>query len=323
MKIIAELCQNHNGNIDTLLRMAESAVEAGATHVKIQHVYSRNLVFRPEFEVGFEDGGNRWAIQRPFLKEFERLKSLELSERDCVRFVERVRSMGIEPLTTCFATADIGQIADQGFSAVKVASYDCASLVMLRKIAEKFDHIYVSTGATFDDEIEVAAEILRSSSKAFSMMHCVTLYPTPLSMSNLSRIRWLETLAPEVGYSDHSLYKTDGVVASMAAIIYGAKVIERHFTILDSAETKDGPVSVTPEGLRQLIQFSKLSKDDQIKSLSELRPDWAIAQGIDRRELSHEELLNRSYYRGRFASPRREGRHWACEMIMNWEGGLS
>ena len=38
IKIIAELCQNHNGDKDTLINMIHEASDAGATHLKIQHI---------------------------------------------------------------------------------------------------------------------------------------------------------------------------------------------------------------------------------------------------------------------------------------------
>jgi len=65
MKFIAELCQNHNGEPDSLFRMADAAAEAGATHIKIQHIYARNLVYRPQFENGLEQNGIVNAIRRP------------------------------------------------------------------------------------------------------------------------------------------------------------------------------------------------------------------------------------------------------------------
>ena len=55
MKFIAELCQNHNGNSELVFQMLDEAVQAGATHVKLQHIYVENLTFRNEFENGGED----------------------------------------------------------------------------------------------------------------------------------------------------------------------------------------------------------------------------------------------------------------------------
>ncbi len=319
MKIIAELCQNHNGNFDTLRRMVDSAAAGGATHVKIQHIYSRNLVFRPEFEEGLERDGRVKAIRRPWQAEFDRLKALELTDQECARFVQHVEDVGLIPMTTCFAAGDIDRIADQGFRFVKVASYDCASYPLLRKLAQRFEHIYVSTGATFDDEISHSAQVLAEAPRGFTFLHCVTQYPTPLESMNLTRIDWLSQFSSEVGFSDHSLVERDGLIAAKAAIFRGARIVERHFTTDEAGETKDGPVSISENGIRELLDFSKLSANDQEAHLLAENPGWEIMLGQPTRWLSDEEMLNRDYYRGRFATPRRPGAHRSAEMVFTWE----
>jgi sialic acid synthase SpsE len=45
MKIIAELCQNHNGSFRNLLEMVDTARSNGADFAKIQAIYSSELVF--------------------------------------------------------------------------------------------------------------------------------------------------------------------------------------------------------------------------------------------------------------------------------------
>lgn len=319
MKFIAELCQNHNGNFDTVRRMVDAAAEGGASHIKIQHIYVRNLVYRAEFEEGLEQEGITKAIRRPWRSEYDRLKGLELTEDECARFVEYVESLGLVPMTTCFARGDVERIAQQGFRSVKVASYDCASFPMLRELAQRFDYLYVSTGATFDDELRHASELLRQHAKGFSLLHCVTQYPTPLEAMHLNRISWLGQYSDNVGFSDHSLVSRDGMFAAKAAVACGAKVVERHFTISDPSQTKDGPVSITKEHIRSLVDFSCLSLTDQRAQLTEEHPDWERMLGRAERWLSDEELLNRNYYRGRFATPRREGAHRLAEMVLNWE----
>lgn len=319
MKFIAELCQNHNGNFDTVRRMVDTAAESGASHIKIQHIYARNLVYRTEFEHGLEQHGQVLAIRRPWQLEYDRLKGLELSEDECARFVEYVESVGLVPMTTCFARGDIEQIAQQGFRTVKVASYDCASFPMLRELAARFDYLYVSTGATFDDELRHAAHVLREHAKGYSLLHCVTQYPTPLEAMHLNRIGWLRQFTDEVGFSDHSLVSRDGVVAAKAAIFCGAEVVERHFTISSASETKDGPVSITADDIRALVDFAGLSRDDKHAHLVEAYPGWEQMLGQAERWLSDAEMLNRDYYRGRFATPRRKGANRLAEMALNWE----
>ena len=319
MKFIAELCQNHNGDFDTVRRMADAAAEGGASHIKVQHIYARNLVFRPEFEEGLEQDGVTKAICRPWQLEYDRLKGLELSEDECSRFVKHVESAGLVPMTTCFARGDIERIAQQGFRTVKVASYDCASFRMLTELAARFDYLYVSTGATFDDELRHTANILRQHAQGYSLLHCVTQYPTPLDAMHLKRIGWLRQFADEVGFSDHSLVSRDGVVAAKAALFCGAEVVERHFTISDPSETKDGLVSISKHDIRELVNFAQLSQEDQRAHLVELHPGWEKMLGQTERWLSDAEMLNRDYYRGRFATPRREGCHRRAEMVFNWE----
>lgn len=322
MNFIAELCQNHNGNIDTLKRMIDAAAEGGATHIKIQHIYVKNLVYRPEFENGLEQNGQIMAIRRPWKLEYDRLKGLELSDDDCAKFVEYVNSLGLVPMTTCFARGDIDRIFEQGFRCIKVASYDCASFALLRELANRFEYLYVSTGATFDDELHHAANLLRENAKGYSFLHCVTEYPTPLTSMHLNRINMLRNYSEHVGFSDHSLVSRDGVVAAKAAIACGADFVERHFTISDPSETKDGPISISKSDIRELIKFSQLSIDDRHIAMSEEYPGWEDMLGLAERWLSDQELLNRDYYRGRFATPRRVGAHRAAEMIFNWEETL-
>ena len=319
VKLIAELCQNHLGDFARVKEMVDRAVEAGATHVKIQHIYSENLTFRPQFEEGLKQDKKTYAIKRPFKAEYERLKGLELSDEKCREFVEYVKSKGAVPLTTCFARDSIPAIKKQGFKAVKVASYDCASYQMLRELAEEFDELIVSTGASYMNEIEKAAEVLKKHGN-YSFLHCVTIYPTPLEQMHLSRIKWLRNYCPQVGFSDHSLIKRDGLLASKAALSLGADIVERHFTTLEADQSKDGPVSIKPEQVRELAQFSAMDSKEQLKEVEEQHPGlMEKVIGDPFRELSEEELLNRDYYRGRFATPLFKEEHAASKMIFNWE----
>lgn len=316
IKLIAELCQNHNGDSNLVFKMLDEAVSAGATHVKLQHIYVKNLTYRPEFEVGGPDfiSGSEY-IHRPYQSEYDRLKQLELSLDVCRSFVEECIKRDVIPMTTCFCTEHANILSSIGFKEIKVASYDCASPYLLKSIKkENFDHIYVSTGATFDSEIERCVKILKTN---FTLLHCVTRYPTPLDGLNLKRIKWLSRYSNEVGYSDHSETSTADIFPIIASIYEGASVIEGHFSILDKEKTKDGPVSIGPNEIRKIIDFSNMSKEDQKLFIDNLSIDYNAALGSEKFQMSHEEYRNRLYYRGRFASISHENgidRH-----VYNWE----
>lgn len=310
--LIAECCQNHNGDRDILQRMIHAAAEAGADHVKLQTIRSRELTRRERFEEGeVADDGTTTAIKRPYGPELERLSNLDLSLEDEAWFIEECWRAGVAPMTTVFTRAAVPEVCDLGYEAIKIASYDCASYPLLRDVRRFWSRIYVSTGATHDEEIRKAAEILKGSN--FSFLHCVTIYPTPMSELHLRRMAFLRRFTPNVGYSDHTKPADTGLWASKIALALGASCIERHFTILEADQSRDGPVSVTPSMLRELREFADLSRSERMARVREGYPSWGETLGQARRPLSSDELLNRDYYRGRFAS--RVGERW----LYNWE----
>ncbi|MGE3609172.1 MAG: N-acetylneuraminate synthase family protein [Bacteriovoracaceae bacterium] len=313
MKIIAEFCQNHNGDVAILDEMLHAAALNGATHCKIQTIFVDDLNNRPEFEEGLVENGVTKVIKRPYGPEYERLKKLELDYKEHENFIAKCKKYGVEPLTTCFSRHRISALKEMGFKSMKVASYDCASMPLIRELSNAFDDLIISTGATFDEEIETTAKYLNQQSKKFSFLHCVTIYPTPLNEIHLNRMKYLKHFTPEVGLSEHTLTERDGIKASVAAIYEGASVIERHFTILGPTESKDGPVSIRPEHLKELSDFAKMSKADQNLYIQEKVPEFETMLGSEKRQLSNMELLNRAYFRGRFVS------HINGKVITNWD----
>ena len=313
--IIAECCQNHNGDREVLKKQIWAAAEAGATYAKMQTIFADDITFRGRFEEGANlptmEFSNVSAITRPYKPEYERLHPMDLSEKDHEQFIRECEAAGIKPLTAIFSRSRIPLVKAAGFKEVKVASYDCASFPMLRELKDNFSNLFVSTGATFDEEIQKTADILKGGS--FSFLHCVTSYPNTLDMCNLSRIEWLKQLTPKVGWSDHTLVERDGIKAAKVAIMLGADVVERHFTILAANESKDGPVSINPQQLKELVEFSKMSNEEQKTHVEQNIPEWQTLLGTPTREMTEVELKNRDYYRGRFAS-KVEGKD-----IYNWQ----
>lgn len=313
MKFIAELCQNHNGSYKNLKKMTIECAKSGADIIKLQYIMSNTVSFRPQFEEGLKKGKQIISIKRPYLEEVKRLKKLEIKNSDLKKFVKLCNSLNVEPAITCFTRQDVNIINKIGFKTVKIASYDCASFQLLRDVKNKFNKIIVSTGATFDNEIKKAANILKG--KNFIFLHCVTIYPTPLESINLERINFLKKFTNKVGFSDHSLgFIKNRNLASMMAVYLGAEYIERHITILDKDKTKDGKVSIQPEDIRKIKTFSSLSKSKQLNFLKKnFEFNIERLRGHKYRKLTKEEILNRDYYKGRFVSK------IGSREIYNWE----
>jgi N,N'-diacetyllegionaminate synthase len=302
---ISELCQNHNGNFETIKKMAYECAKNGSQIIKLQNIFVKDLSFRTRFEKGYFSGSKTLVIKRPYKEEYKRLKKLEVSYKDLEKFVRYCETLGVKPSITCFNRGSVNPLYNLGFKHIKIASYDCGSYQLIRDIILKFKSLTISTGATFDDEIKKTVNILKGKKIKYNLLHCVTIYPTPMKDLNLSRIKYLQDLSKNnAGFSDHTLgHVKNKNLACKLAIFNGAKVLERHMTIKDPTDTRDGKVSIYPDDINEILSFSQLNVSDQKKYISEkykINPN--SYKGKIKRSLTHQELLNRDYYKGRFTT---------------------
>lgn len=307
MIYIAETCQNHNGNFDTLKKMVYEAVNSGATHCKIQGLYSDELTRRSIFEES--DRAIKASVKiRPYKIEYRRLKELDLSQTQERDFVKLCEKEGIIPMITVFTHEGAKRAKDSGFKSIKIASYDCSSYPLIEEVSSFAEEMVISTGAMTEGEIKETLRIVISSNlsqKNVHFLHCVSEYPTRLERLNLNRIKSLKKFTHSVGYSDHFAneesrvnLKIDRQMPAKVALYFGASVIEQHFTILPKNETKDGPISVTTTDIKNLMTF--IIEDEEWFDV--VSRDFSEIFGDGQIDPSMEEWQNRKYYRGRVAS---------------------
>jgi len=295
--LIAEFCQNHLGDISILEQMIIEAKNSGATHAKIQGLYSDELTMRKEFED--PDG----KLYRPYSKEVSRLEVLDLSFETEKWFVQHCMKNSITPMITVFTHKGLERAKLAGFKSIKIASYDCASKPIIKKILEFADEIVISTGATYWKEICETVDLINTcmkQSQTIALLHARTIYPTKLEDFGLLRMSALRCFGFNVGLSDHTKPSETQLIASKIAIVLGAEYVERHFTILEKEKTKDGPISITPIELQELRNFTQKHKVEQLSEIGNI--DLLKSLPCSSIEPSKEEILNRDYYRGRVAS---------------------
>ncbi len=262
-KIIAECATNHEGSLDRAKEMICAAAEAGADIVKFQSWQAKTLVNQ-------QDSG------------MERYRRSELSDDAHRELMEECRLRGVQFLTTCFDIGRVEFLGSLGLPVIKVASLDVGSVRMLEALKQHFDELIVSTGMTNVAEIRRCVEAL--ADRNLTLLHCVTLYPTPAANANMARMDWLRKFTPQVGYSDHTL----GTDAAKLAIARGAVYVEKHFT-LDRSLGPSHAFCATPEEIRDMAQWAR--------TVEELngQPDPA---------LSETEVQNRKFFIGRWGDNR-------------------
>ncbi len=308
VQIIAELCQNHLGKPALLEQMIIEAKKSGATHAKIQGLYSNEITRRKEFE------DKHAPIYRPYEKEVARLKGLDLSFETEKWFVQFCQNQAIIPMITVFTHKGVERAKLAGFKSIKIASYDCASKPIIKKALEFADEIVISTGATYWQEITETVHLLnrfKKKSQKVAFLHARTTYPTKLKDFGILRMSALAAFGFKIGLSDHTRPEDSELIASKIAILLGADYIERHFTVLEKKDTKDGPISITPAELKQIKDFSRKSKSEQLAEIS--TQDLLTTLACSTLEPIKEEIINRAYYRGRVAS------EYNGKIVYSWE----
>tara|TARA_B110000008_G_scaffold260291_1_gene280833 strand:- start:17 stop:424 length:408 start_codon:yes stop_codon:yes gene_type:complete len=101
-----------------------------------------------------------------------------------------------------------------------------------------------------EKQIEKAVKIL--SQKNLSILHCNSSYPAQNHQLNLRYIEKLNKMYKKsiIGYSGHEI----NLSSSVAAVVLGAKIIERHITLDKSMWGTDQQSSIEPLGFARLIK---------------------------------------------------------------------
>ena len=231
MIIIAEIGENHIGNMDMAHRMVDEAAEAGADIVKFQSY--RGADVRPE------DAEREW---------FSRVELSDSSHRELKAHAE---DKGLVFLSSPFTLERARFLCEGlGLDKIKVASSEMLNLPLLDYINGHADTVFLSTGLATLDEVKEAVDHLPDVENLY-ILHCTTQYPCTDEDANLGAITTLQRAFSKhkIGLSDHTV----GLIAPLAAVALGAAVIEKHFTLAKTLPGTDHVLSVTPTELAEMV----------------------------------------------------------------------
>jgi sialic acid synthase SpsE len=162
---------------------------------------------------------------------------------------------------------------------IKVASMEINNIELIQKLSNIYEKLIISTGASKIEDIAKVLEIV--DKKKLILMHCVSSYPTQPENINLPRIKYLQTLGCEVGYSGH----LKGINDAIGSLSYGVNYIEKHFTIDNNLPGRDNQLSILPHEMKIISNY--------IKDLNLMNID----HGIELQEIEREVYNN---YRNRW-----------------------
>lgn len=243
--LIAEIGNNHEGDIELAKRMIGLAAKAGADAVKFQTIEPKRLVSESLTE---------------------RISQLQRFQFTREQFRELYRTATDEGLIFLSTPFDIECIEwlDELVPAYKIASGDNTFYPLLEAVARTAKPVVLSTGLVCQRELCDTVGLFRQSwsnngvlNPGLALLHCVASYPTPSEEANLRAIQTLKPFADAVGYSDHTL----GIDAALISVALGARIVEKHFTIdHDYSSFRDHKLSADPGQFAQLVESIRLTE---------------------------------------------------------------
>ena len=245
--LIAEIGNNHNGDLERAFDLIRAAKINGADIAKFQMRDLNSLYGDDSIS---HDLSTEYVINL--------LKKVSFSNEDMYKCFDFCKKVGITPLCTPFDLISLEKLEQYGLEGYKVASADLTNHELLLALIETKKPLIISTGMSNDEDIDAAISLLEENYVNYVLCHTNSTYPTPFSDVHLNYINNLKRRTQSViGYSGHER----GWHIPLAAFTKGAQVIEKHFTLDKSLEGNDHKVSLLPDELYELSRcLSDLSQ---------------------------------------------------------------
>lgn len=266
--VIAEIGNNHQGDPAMARQLVDAAIAAGADCVKFQ-LRDRDALYRKR-----ADGKAAEDLGAEYIQDLLTKVELTLQQHRDLR--EYCREKGVTYMCTPWDELSVDALATMDVPAIKIASADLCNPYLIRKAASVGVPLILSTGMSYEHEIERTIGQLRTLGVPFGLLHCNSAYPAPEGDIQLPYIGRLRELHPVIGYSGHER----GIAITIAAVALGASIVERHITLDRALEGPDHLASLEPTEFKNLV--------DGIRSVEQ-----ALRWQGPARHVSQGELLNR------------------------------
>ncbi|MDZ7809370.1 MAG: pseudaminic acid synthase [Arhodomonas sp.] len=248
--MIAELSANHNGKLETALKIIEEAKQAGADAVKLQTYRPDTITLDCDSE-DFQIHGGPWDGRTLY----ELYEEAHMPWEWHKPLFDHARKLGITIFSSPFDTTAVDLLEDLGAPAYKIASFEAVDLPLIEYVASTGKPMIISTGMADAEEIREAIDAARGAGcEQLAILHCVSGYPAPAEDYNLRTIPdMIERFGLVTGLSDHTIDNTTAITS----VALGASLIEKHFTLDRNGGGPDDSFSLEPPELAALCRDSK------------------------------------------------------------------
>jgi pseudaminic acid synthase len=247
--IVAEMSSNHLGNFDRAVKIIQAAAFAGADAIKLQTYTPDTITINSDKKYFQINCGSIWDGRT--------LYDLYKEAYTPWEWQPKLKKIAEEEGLICFSTPfDKGAVdfleRELNPPLYKIASYEITDIPLIEYIAEKRKPVILSSGIAKLSDLELALDTIKyMGNKKIGILKCVSSYPSDIEEYNLETISNLaETFDVIAGLSDHTI----GTTVPVLAVAYGAKIIEKHFTLDRASGGPDALFSLEPTEFAHMVK---------------------------------------------------------------------
>jgi sialic acid synthase SpsE len=283
--VIAEIGLCHNGSVDLCKKLILASKESGFNAAKIQTYVPGRISKKTRTSRYYEE---TLDAEESISSMLDRII---FSRKELTEIFSYANKVGIELFSTPFDAESVKILEDQNVSGYKISSMDLVNAPLIREVCKTGKPVILSSGMASMSHIENAISLcLSMGTSEISVLHCVSSYPCPLEMANLSRIKRIsDSFGVITGFSDHTLE----TITPSLAVSLGARVIEKHVTLGKEMDGPDHNFSLVPDEMIEMVDLIRKTE----KALNSHQMD------ISSSELNAKQNLRRSIYAAREIHP--------------------
>lgn len=251
--IIAEVGQNHQGDLDIAREYIKIFSMLGANAIKFQTRNNKILFDESAYHMHYNS-------ENAFADTYgEHREKLELKPEWIPLLRDECHKHGALFMSTPFDEESLDLLSANNIDIIKVASFDLGNMPFLEKIAQTKIPVVLSTGGGSIRHILDSVDIIKKHNNDIAIMHCVSEYPCEYNRLGLEKIKKLSELFPQnvIGLSDHF----NGTLSGPLSYLLGARVFEKHVTFNRSWKGTDHSFALEPEGFRKFTRDIRRVKD--------------------------------------------------------------
>lgn len=245
---IAEIGQNHQGDINIAKKMVDALVGTGVRAIKTAKRDIDTCLTDDQKNMIYD---NKHSFGKTYYKH---RKALEFSFEDFYILKEYIEKRGFDFISSFTDVFSLSYLLGIKLKKLKVASQRIVDIDLLKNVASSFNgEIYMSSGMSNINHIDKMVSIFKKNKKY--LMQCTSVYPCTDKLINLRVLKTYrkryKKLVDGFGFSGHNM----SIAPDIAAYALGANIIERHFTLDRKMKGTDHAGSLEIHHIKKIIKY--------------------------------------------------------------------